>query len=97
MNHTDDDSPPAPLSERHQAMLQFEAQWFTLDQDRHEVIRARFGCSVEDYNLEINQVIDQPAAMEHDPLVVRRLRRHRDRRRRAMLDGTAATGEQPQT
>jgi hypothetical protein len=83
----------APLSERHQAMLAFEAAWFTLDEDRHDAIRARFACSVEEYNLELNDVIDQPAAMDHDPLVVRRLRRFRDRRRRALLDGTASTGE----
>ena len=33
------------------------------------------------------------AALLADPLVVRRLRRHRERRRRALIDGTAA-GEQ---
>jgi hypothetical protein len=86
-----------PLSERHQAMLAFEAAWFTLDQDRHDAIRARFGCSVEEYNLELNDVIDQAEAMDHDPLVVRRLRRFRDRRRRALLDGAASTGETVQS
>ena len=72
---------------------QFEATWFTLDEDRHDAIRARFACSVEEYNLELNRVIDHPAALLADPLVVRRLRRHRERRRRALIDGTAA-GEQ---
>ena len=37
---------------------------------------ARFACSVEEYNLELNRVIDHPAALHADPLVVRRLRRH---------------------
>lgn len=82
-----------PLTERERAMLAFEGTWFTLDEDRHEAIRARFACSVEDYNLELNRVIDHPAALLADPLVVRRLRRHRERRRRALIDGTAA-GEQ---
>lgn len=84
------------LSERDQAILAFEANWFTIDEDRVDAIRARFGCSLEEYNLHVNRVIDQPAALEHDPLVVRRLRRHRERRRRALLEGTAAGGNHAQ-
>lgn len=87
------DSTAAPLTERDLAMLQFEATWFTLDDERHDAIRARFACSVEDYNLELNRVIDHPAALLADQLVVRRLRRHRERRRRTLIDGAAA-GEQ---
>ncbi len=95
-------TPPGPdteltedteLSERELAMIGFEATWFTLNVDRHDAIRARFACSVEDYNLQLNRVIDHPAALLADPLVVRRLRRHRERRRRALIDGAAA-GEQ---
>jgi Protein of unknown function (DUF3263) len=82
-----------PLNERELAIIAFEANWFTLDEDRHLAIRARFTCSVEEYNLEVNRVIDHPAAMVADPLVVRRLRRQRERRRRQLIDGTAA-GEQ---
>jgi uncharacterized protein DUF3263 len=78
------------LSEREQALITFESSWFTLDEDRFNAIRARFGCSVEAYNLEVNRVIDHPAAMEFDPLTVRRLRRHRERRRREMIEGTAS-------
>jgi len=84
------DDPQSPLSERELAMIQFEATWFTLDEDRHDAIRARFGCSVEEYNHELNRVIDHPASLLADPLVVRRLRRQRERRRRAMIEGTAA-------
>ena len=83
------------LSERSLAILQFEATWFTLDEDRHDAIRARFACSVEDYNLELNRVIDHPAALLADQLVVRRLRRHRERRRRTMIDGAAAGAPLP--
>ncbi len=84
---------PDHLNERELAIIEFESSWFTLDEDRHDAIRARFACSVEEYNLELNRVIDHPAALLADPLVVRRLRRHRERRRRALIDGTAA-GEQ---
>ncbi|MBI4885087.1 MAG: DUF3263 domain-containing protein [Actinobacteria bacterium] len=82
-----------PLTERELAIIAFEATWFMLDEQRHLAIRARFTCSVEEYNLELNRMIDHPAAMLADPLVVRRLRRQRERRRRALIDGTAA-GEQ---
>lgn len=84
------DHPQAPLTERELAMIAFEATWFTLDEHPHDVIRARFGCSVEEYNHELNRVIDHPASLLADPLVVRRLRRHRERRRRELIEGTAA-------
>ena len=90
---TTPEAPTESLSVRELGILQFEATWFMLDEDRHDAIRARFACSAEDYNLELNRVIDHPAALLADPLVVRRLRRHRERRRRAMIDGAAA-GEQ---
>lgn len=82
--------PSESLSERDLAILEFEATWFTLDEDRHDAIRARFAVAVDEYNLELNRVIDHPAALLADPLVVRRLRRQRDRRRRALIEGTAA-------
>lgn len=83
----------APLDDRDRAIVEFEATWFTLDEPRHEAIRARFSCSVEEYQLEVNRVIDHPDALALDPLVVRRLRRHRERRRRALLDGTATADQ----
>ena len=89
----DPDTELGELRERELAMIRFEAEWFTLNVDRHDAIRPRFACSVEDYNLQLNRVIDHPAALLADPLVVRRLRRHRERRRRALIDGAAA-GEQ---
>src|ERR1700709_1374104 len=82
-----------PLGERARVMIEFEAGWFLLDEDRHDAIRARFACSVEDYNHELNWVIDHPEALAIDPLVVRRLRRQRERRRRARIDGTASADQ----
>jgi hypothetical protein len=82
-----------PLTERDRTMIEFEGQWFTLDEERHLAIRARFACSVEEYNLELNRVIDHPQALALDPLVVRRLRRQRERRRRAKIDGTATADQ----
>lgn len=84
------------LSERERAIIDFEAEWWMHDESRDVLIRARFACSPEEYYQELNQLLDQPTALSYDPLVVRRLRRQRERRRRARLDGPGSgrTGEQ---
>jgi hypothetical protein len=80
------------LDERSAAMLDFERAWWNNAAPRDQVIRARFQCSPEDYQAELNALLDDPAAMEHDPLVVRRLKRLRVRARRARLDAAATGG-----
>ena len=82
------------LTERERAIIEFEATWWTRDDARDAIIRARFACSEEDYYQELNRLLDHPGALSFDPLVVRRLRRHRERRRRARIDGQLGTGEQ---
>jgi hypothetical protein len=76
------------LSERHQAMLELERSAWTLDEPKDVAIRARFAMAPEAYYAELNTLIDQSEALEFDPLVVRRLQRLRERRRRARLDPT---------
>jgi hypothetical protein len=87
------DDAPVQLTERERAIIEFEATWWMRDESRDAVIRARFACSTEDYYQELNRLLDHPGALSFDPLVVRRLRRQRDRRRRARIDGQAGTGE----
>lgn len=82
------------LTERQTAIIEFEATWWMQDEVKETAIRARFACSTEEYYQELNQLLDHPGALEVDPLVVRRLRRQRERRRRARLDGPSRTGEQ---
>jgi hypothetical protein len=74
------------ISERHQAMLEFERSYWTFDEPKETLIRARFQCSADEYYAELNELLEQPAAMAHDPLVVRRVQRQRLRRRRQRLD-----------
>jgi hypothetical protein len=76
----------AVISERHRAMLDFERSWWNEGQPKETLIRSRFQCSADEYYAELNDLLEQPEAMEHDPLVVRRLQRHRVRRRRQRLD-----------
>jgi hypothetical protein len=82
------------LSERERAILDFERTWWTEPGPKDAAIRARFGVSATRYYRLLNEVLDAPDAMGYDPLVVRRLRRLRDRRRRARFEGRPA-GEPP--
>lgn len=81
----DDDG--TDLTERQRAMLDFERTWWQFDEPRDEQIRARFDCGPDDYYAELEQVLEHPGAVSHDPLVVRRFQRRRVRRRRALIDG----------
>ena len=74
-------------------MLEFERNFWTFDEPKEILVRARFQCSADDYYAELNDLLEQPEALEHDPLVVRRLQRQRKRRRRDRLEtGTEAHG-----
>jgi hypothetical protein len=81
------------ITERQQAMLEFERTFWTFDEPKETLVRARFQCSVDEYYSELNELLEQPSALAHDPLVVRRLQRQRVRRRRERLEtGTDAQG-----
>lgn len=83
------------LTPRQQEMLDFERTWWQFDEHRDELIAARFGCTADEYYAELNQVLELPGAMAHDPLVVRRFHRRRLRRRRELLDGGTGSGSSP--
>jgi Protein of unknown function (DUF3263) len=82
------DVPDDELTERQRDVLDFERTWWQFDKSRDELIRARFGCSPDEYDAELDQVLELPGAMRHDPLVVKRFRRRRLRRRRTLIEGT---------
>ncbi|MEL4359425.1 MULTISPECIES: DUF3263 domain-containing protein [unclassified Luteococcus] len=72
-----------PLSESQAALLDFERDWTGGRAMREQEIRARFDLSLPRYYQLLNQLIDSPAALRHDPLLVKRLRRLREQRQRA--------------
>ena len=85
--------PVGVINDRQRAILDFERTWWSLDDPRDRAIRARFQCSVDEYHAELNDMLELPAAAEHDALLVRRLQRQRSRRRRERLEtGTDAPG-----
>lgn len=82
-----------PLTDRDRAILDFERSWWSEPGPKETAIRDRFELSPTRYYEILNELLEDPAAMDHDPLLVRRLRRLRDRRRRVRFEGPPAKGE----
>lgn len=78
------------LSEREKAILDFERRWWTLPGPKEASIRQNLSLSGTRYYQLLGRLLDSPEALGYDPLVVRRLRRLRDRRRRARFEGRSA-------
>jgi len=78
------------LTDQERAILDFERSWWTADGVKEALIEDRLGLTSSRYYRQLNELLDRPEALEHDPLVVRRLRRLRERRRRARVEGAKA-------
>jgi len=78
-----EDGAPAGLSERDQAVLAFERQWWKYSGAKEQAIRELFGMSATRYYQVLNALIDRPEALVFDPMLVKRLRRLRATRQRA--------------
>ena len=81
--------PPTPeaLNERSRTLLDFERESWKLDIPKERAIRERFGFSPARYHQLLNRAIDQPEALAYDPMLVRRLLRIREVRRRRRVAG----------
>ena len=71
------------LGERDQEILAFERQWWKYAGAKEQAIRELFDMSATRYYQVLNALIDSPAALAHDPMLVKRLRRLRTSRQRA--------------
>lgn len=72
-----------PLAETEIAMLALEHERWKYPGAKETAIHERFGLSATLYYRALHHLIDRPEALAHDPLLVKRLRRMRDGRRRA--------------
>jgi hypothetical protein len=79
-----------PLSERDRAILGFEAQWQRHAGAKEEAIRSELGLTPARYYQLLGRLIDTAPALEHDPMLVKRLRRLRDARVQARRARAAA-------
>jgi hypothetical protein len=71
------------LSERDQQILAFERQWWKYAGAKEQAVRELFEMSATRYYQVLNALIDSPAALAHDPMLIKRLRRMRASRQRA--------------
>ena len=77
------DPPRTHLDEGELRVLEFERAWADRIGNREAAIRAEFGVSPARYYQMLYALLESPIAVRHDPLLVRRLQRLRDSRRRA--------------
>jgi len=73
----------SPLGEREREILAFERKWWKHAGSKDQAIRDRFQLSSTRYYQLLNALLDDPAALAHDPVLVQRLRRLRATRARA--------------
>jgi len=74
------DSTPE-FTDEHRSVLDFEKHWWKHQGNKAAQIQARLGISSTRYYRVLNAAISHPDALEHDPMLVKRLRRLRDVRK----------------
>jgi hypothetical protein len=72
-----------PLTPREAEMLAFERQWWKFAGAKEQAIRELFDMSATRYYQVLNTLVERPEALAHDPMLVKRLRRTRQTRRRS--------------
>ena len=70
------------LSERDAQILAFERQWWKYAGAKESAIRELFDMSATRYYQVLNGLINNPAALSEDPMLIKRLRRLRSERHR---------------
>ncbi|WP_285115927.1 DUF3263 domain-containing protein [Leifsonia sp. fls2-241-R2A-40a] len=81
------------LSDRDAAILAFERQWWRHAGAKEQAIREEFGLSAARYYQLLGALIDRPAALRHDPMLVKRLLRLREARLAARHARTLPSGD----
>ncbi|HET7399961.1 MAG TPA: DUF3263 domain-containing protein [Intrasporangium sp.] len=71
------------LSARDLEILAFERQWWKYAGSKEQAIKELFDMSSTRYYQVLNALLDSPAALAADPMLVKRLRRMRASRQRA--------------
>jgi hypothetical protein len=78
------------LNQRDADILDFERSWWKHAGVKERAIKERFDMSATRYYQLLNDLLENPAAMELDPILVKRLKRlrtYRQRQRTARLLG----------
>ena len=75
------------LTEQEMAVLDLERSWWQLPGSKERAIRERLDLSATRYYRLLASIVETPEALAHDPLVVMRVRRRRERSRRMRFEG----------
>ena len=76
-------SPTGELSDRDRKIIAFERQWWKYAGAKEQAVRELFDMSATRYYQVLNALIDNPIALEADPMLIKRLHRLRASRQRA--------------
>ena len=76
-----EESPHRKLSQRDLDILEFEQSWWELETPKDQGVREKFQLTEPEYAAALDRLIASDEALAAEPLLVRRLRRMRDRRR----------------
>jgi hypothetical protein len=76
------DPVPDELTDRERAVLDFEKRWWRHPGAKEQAIREGFDLSATRYYQLLNALLDRPASLVYDPILVKRLRRMRASRTR---------------
>lgn len=79
---SDAGEPADGLTRRDREILAFERQWWKYAGAKEQAVRELFDMSATRYYQVLNALIDTPAALAADPMLVKRLRRLRASRQR---------------
>ena len=77
--------PETKFGEREQKILEFERNWWKYSGAKERAIRELFEFSATRYYTLLNEIIDMPEALAHDPILVKRLQRLRAFRQRQRM------------
>ncbi|MDP7065994.1 MAG: DUF3263 domain-containing protein [Acidimicrobiales bacterium] len=88
-----EESPHQKLSQRDLDILEFEQSWWESEIPKDQAVRERFQLTESEYAVALEQLIASEEALSVEPLLVRRLRRMRDRRRQEHIARRTADQE----
>jgi len=88
-----EEAPHQKLSQRDRAILDFEQSWWESATPRDQAVREQFQLTESEYAEVLNQLVASEAALLAEPLLIRRLRRLRDRRRQQHIARRTADQE----
>ncbi|MEY5145543.1 MAG: hypothetical protein RL745_912 [Actinomycetota bacterium] len=81
--HGDAAATSAPLTALDQQILAFEREWWRYSGAKEQAIKDTFDMTPARYYQELSRIMEDPAALAHDPLLVKRLIRLRAQRHTA--------------